>query len=103
MFTIFSITLDTDKRRLTGRYLVLSVLFPLFLNSGMHFDIFQQEGKIPDSKELLMIHVRGAEITFTADFRILLEMKSIPELVLDLMLNIAFFTSASETSVNLKF
>ena len=47
--------------------------------------------------------VRGADITFTADFRSLLEMKSIPELVLDLMLNIAFFTSASETSVNLNF
>ena len=71
LLTIFSITLDTDRRRLTGLYLVLSVLFPLFLNSGMHLEIFQQEGKIPVSKELLMIHVRGVDITFTADLKTL--------------------------------
>ena len=55
-------TFDTALSRLTGLYLVLSVLLPFFLNIGMHFAIFQLEGKIPLSKELFIIQVNGRAI-----------------------------------------
>ena len=62
LLAIFSMTFDTALSRLTGLYFVLSVLLPFFLKIGMHFAIFQLEGKIPLSKELFIIQVNGSAI-----------------------------------------
>ena len=91
LFAIFSITFETALRRLTGLYLVLSVLFPLFLNRGMHFDIFQLVGKTPLWNELLMIQVSGVAITSAASLSNLVDIKSTPLEVFDFMLFIFIF------------
>ena len=93
---------ETDFKRLTGLYFVLSVLFPLFLYTGVHFDIFQHSGKIPCSRELFIIQVSGRVMTSTDSLSTLVLMKSTPLDVLDLTFLIALLTWDSVTLENSK-
>ena len=64
--------------------------------------LFQDLGNSPLEIELLMIEVRGMMMTSIADFNILVETKSSPELVLLFTLINAFLTSDSLTVLRAK-